>query len=97
MHGILMIRFPNRLAGMMPSRTHLHTVPTDTSNSFATCFVVMYLFVILNPVAIYTRSDSDASGAACEFFATAVLAGVGTQDVSISETVSICVSISPRC
>ena len=64
-----MIRFPNRLAGMMPSRTHLHTVATDTSNSVATCFVVMYLFVILNPVAIYTRSDSDASGAAFDLVA----------------------------
>ena len=72
-----MIRFPNRLAGMMPSRTHLHTVATDTSSSFATCFVVMYLFVMLNPVAIYTRSDSDASGAASEFAATAVKVGVG--------------------
>jgi hypothetical protein len=59
-----MIRFPNRLAGMIPLRTHLHTVATDTSNSFATCFVVMYLFVIMNPTAIYTRSESDASGAA---------------------------------
>jgi hypothetical protein len=68
-----MIRFPNLLAGMMPSRTHLHTVATDTSNSFATCLVVMYLLVMfLNPVAIYTRSNSGASGAACEFVATAV-------------------------
>jgi len=89
-----MIRFPNRLAGMMPSRTHLHTVATDTSSSFATCFVVMYLFVMLNPVAIYTRSASDASGAASAFVATAVVAGVGMQDVSDLETVSISVSIS---
>ena len=72
-----MIRFPNRLAGMMPSRTHRHTVATDTSSSLATCFVVMYLFVMhMNPVAIYTRSDSDASGAASEFACTAVLAVV---------------------
>src|ERR1039458_2095141 len=61
---------------MMPPRTHLHTVATDTSSSFATCFVVMYLFVIMNPTAIYTRSDSDASGAASEFVAAAVLAGL---------------------
>jgi hypothetical protein len=71
-----MIRFPNRFAGMIPSRTHRHTVATDTSNSFATCFVVMYLFAMLNPVAIYTRSKSDASGAVCEFVAVAVKAGV---------------------
>jgi hypothetical protein len=72
-----MIRFPNRFAGMIPSRTHRHTVATDTSNSFATCLVVMYLFVMfLNPVAIYTRSDSHASGAACEFVAVEVKAGV---------------------
>lgn len=58
-----MIRFPNRFAGMSPLRTHLHTVATDTSSSFATCFVVMYLFVIMNPTAIYTRSESGASGA----------------------------------
>jgi hypothetical protein len=64
-----MIRFPKRLAGMMPPRTHLHTVATDTSNSFATCFVVMYLFMFLNLVAIYTRSDSDASGAASDLVA----------------------------
>jgi hypothetical protein len=69
-----MMRFPNRFAGMMPSRTHLHTVATDTSSSFATCFVVMYLFVILNLSAIYTRSDFDTSGAASESAATAVLA-----------------------
>jgi hypothetical protein len=83
-----MIRFPNRFAGMIPPRTHLHTVATDTSSSFATCFVVMYLFVMLNLSAIYTRSDFDASGAASESAATAVLAVLGTQDVSISENVS---------
>jgi hypothetical protein len=54
-----MIRFPNRLAGMIPSRTHLHTVATDTSSSLATCFVVMYLFVMFNPNAIYTKRESD--------------------------------------
>jgi hypothetical protein len=50
--------------------------------------------MFLNLVAIYTRSDSDASGAAYDL--VAVKAGVGKQDVSISEAVSICVSISPR-
>jgi hypothetical protein len=91
-----MIRFPNRLAGIIPLRTHLHTVATDTSNSLATCFVVMYLFVIVNLSAIYTRSEFDASGAACEAAALRSLAGVGTDYVSTSETVSICVSISLR-
>jgi hypothetical protein len=52
---------------------------------------------MLNLSAIYTSGDSDASGVACEFAATAVLAGsVGTQDVSTLENVSICVSISAQ-
>jgi hypothetical protein len=92
-----MILFPNRFPGRIPSRTHRTTVAAETSSSLATCFVVMYLFVMLNLSAIYTSGDSDASGVACEFAATAVLAGsVGTQDVSTSENVSICVSISAQ-
>ena len=72
-----MMRLPNRLAGMIPLRTHLHTVAVETSNSFATCFVVMYLFVIMNPNAIYTRSEADASGAASEFAALRSWVGGG--------------------
>src|ERR1035437_6462506 len=72
-----MMRLPNRFAGMIPSRTHRHTVATDTSNSFATCLVVMYLFVMfLNLVAIYTRSDSDASGAASDLVAAGLRLGL---------------------
>lgn len=95
-----MIRLPNRLAGMIPLRTHRHTVATDTSSSVATCFVVMYLFVIfvmLNLVAIYTRSESDVSDAASEFAATAVVAGVGTQDVSVfGNCFHLCFHFGPR-
>jgi hypothetical protein len=86
-----MIRFPNRLAGMMPSRTHRHTVATDTSSSFATSLVVMYLFVIFVMLmnltsAIYTSGESGAPGAACEFVALRLgRSGGGVQDVSISK------------
>ena len=76
-----------------------HTVATDTSSSFATCFVVMYLFVMLNPVAIYTRSDSDAPGAACELRCRCGHGWVAWHGkmFPFAETVSICVSISdPR-
>jgi len=64
-----MMRLPNRLAGMIPARTILHTVAVDISSSFATCFVVMNLFVILDLTPIYTRTDSDASIVGCEFAA----------------------------
>src|ERR1022692_1082699 len=66
-----MIRFPNRLPGRIPSRTHRTTVAAETSSSFATCFVVMYLFVMFLNLssAIYTSGESSALGAASEFAA----------------------------
>ena len=63
-----MILLPNRFPGRIPSRTHRTTVAAETSSSLATCFVVMYLFVMFVNLttAIYTRCDFAASGAACE-------------------------------
>jgi hypothetical protein len=81
---------------MIPSRTHRTTVAAETSSSFATCFVVMYLFVMfvmLNLSAIYTRHDFDAPGAACELVARRSGMG-GWQDVSTLVSCFQIVSIS---
>jgi hypothetical protein len=95
-----MIRFPNRFAGMIPSRTHRTTVAAETSSSFATCFVVMYLFVMsvmLNLSAIYTGGESGAPSAPLDSVAPRVKAGGGGQDVSTSENVSILFPFRGQC
>jgi len=95
-----MILFPNRFPGRIPSRTHRTTVAADTSSSFATCFVVIYLFVMfvmfvmLDLSAIYTRSDFDALGAASDLVARRSGMGGSGQNVSILESCFQIVSIS---
>ena len=65
-----MIRLPKRLAGMIPLRTHLHTV-AHGHFQLVRHLLCRHVFVrhVSDPVAIYTRSKSDASGAASEFVA----------------------------